>query len=106
MSAKLKDAKIEFFEQNFNCFSQCALPLATMTQFPSKEGYGRQQPLKIHNPARSGLLYAKSQKKASYQHLPIFRSPMCNGGKIFSKGTSIFIYTLDKFIHSKKATKI
>ena len=44
LSAKLKDTKIECFEQNIDFYSQCALPLATMTQFPSKEGYGRQQP--------------------------------------------------------------
>ena len=75
--------KLNVFEQNFDCFSQCALPLATMTQFPSKEGYGRQQPLKIHNPARSGLLYAKSQKKPHINIFLFFVAPCAMGQNIF-----------------------
>ena len=43
-------------------------------------------------------------KKASYQHLPIFRSPMCNGTKYFLK---VHPHSFrHKFIHSEKATII
>ena len=43
--------------------------------------------LKIHNPATRQIwpVIREITKKASYQHLPIFRSPMCNGVKYFLK---------------------